>query len=148
MYRFVKVKKDRHDDSVKRIRDIEKEYKITFPKALKEYYMGYDNAPINLTKITVNGYQCEVAKIIPIIGEKQNFEKIHEADKKDGFIPSEFCPLARDRGGNYYYWNAKNGSVYLLLNDDIENPFEVSKDVRSFFELLNAANDGRHNGEN
>ena len=86
-----------------------------------------------MSVITISGYDCEIAKIVPILAEKMSFESITDIDKADGFIPSDYYPIARDRGGNYYYWDSNMGDVYLVLVDDYENPFKVADSVEDFF---------------
>lgn len=136
MYDFVKGKEGRHFESLKKIGELEKKYSVVFPEILNEYYFKYDGEKIDLAAITVNGYKCEVAKIVPIISEKMDFEVIADNDRADGFIPEEYYPIARDRGGDYYYWDAKTGEVYLVLVDDFENPFKVADTVEEFFVKL------------
>lgn len=136
MYKFVKGTEGEHLKSLDKISELEKKYSIKFPKSLKEYYFKYDGEKINVCIITINGYDCEIAKIVPIIAEKMNFEAITDNDKADGFIPMNYYPLARDRGGNYYYWDSKTGEVFLLLVDDFENPFKVADSVDDFLIML------------
>lgn len=118
------------------IRKLENKYKIKFPEVLRKYYLGFDGARIKLQRLEIRGYSCEVSGIVPICGDGLSFEKIVENDRTDGFISEDFYPLATDRGGDIYYWDAKSEHVYLMLADDIENPFLASNSVADFFELL------------
>ena len=120
----------------KEIQRITAKYEVTFPQDLYNYALAYDGAKINLCIFKVNGYTCEVSKIVPICGDGLTFEKIVNNDRADGFISERFYPLAADRGGDIYYWDAWSGAIYLVLTDDIENPFKVCNSVREFFELL------------
>ena len=140
MYSFVIGPEDSHDDSVDKIHDLEKKYKIKFPEVLVEYYSKCDGNPIILSKITIDGYECEIAKIVPIISDKMSFEDIVDNDRVDGFLPTNFYPIARDRGGDYYYWDSKTEVVYLILVDDYENPFKVSDSINAFFEMIEKSN--------
>lgn len=120
----------------KEIQRITAKYGVTFPQDFYNYASAYDGTKINLCIFKVNGYICEVSKIVPICGDGLTFEKIVNNDRADGFICEHFYPLAANRGGDIYYWDAETGAIYLVLTDDIENPFKVCNSVREFFELL------------
>ena len=137
MYKFIKENKMVDKNVVETaINQIEKKYKITFPKLFKDYALSFDGAKIALSSFVVHGYACEVAKIIPICGAGLTFEKIVDNDRSDGFISDSLYPLASTRGGDLYYWNDINGAVYLLLADDIENPFRICDSIEQFFALI------------
>lgn len=133
MYSFVKGRDGKHDDSLRKITELEKKYHIKFSEELKDYYYKYDKESINLSIIEIDGYECEIAKIVPIVAEKMDFETIVDNDKADGFVPDNLYPIARDRGGNYYYWNAETENVFLVFVDDIDNPFKVADSIKDFF---------------
>ena len=118
------------------IRKLEDKYKVKFPEILRKYYLEFDGARIKLQKLKIRGYSCEVSSIVSICGDGLTFEKIVKNDRADGFIGENFYPLASDRGGDIYYWDAESERVYLMLADDIENPFLISSSVANFFELL------------
>lgn len=120
------------------IEKIEVEYNISFPGILKDYYSKYNDAKISLITVDIKGYKCEVAKIIPLVGEGLSFEKIVQNDRADGFLPNTYYPLARDRGGgNYYYWDSKTYNVFFVLSDNIDNPLCVAKSLKEFMDKLN-----------
>lgn len=129
----VKAERERVDTE---IRNLENKYKIRFPEVLRKYCLEFDGARIKLQRLEIRGYSCEVSGIVPICGDGLSFEKIVENDRADGFISEDFYPLAADRGGDIYYWDAESEHVYLMLADDIENPFLVSDSVSDFFGLL------------
>lgn len=118
---------------------LEAKYDISFPPVLREFYRRHDGQKIALCKFRVNGYWCEVSSIVPICAERMNFERITDNDREDGFISSLLFPLAMDRGGNLYYWQKGTEKVFLLLSDDIENPFLVTSSIQAFFDLLERA---------
>lgn len=136
MYKFINGVESNHEDSLQMITKLEEKYSITFPAVLKEYYQKFDAEKIKLVSFKVDGFECEVAKIVPIIAETMNFEQITDDDKADGFIPVTCYPLARDRGGNYFYWDSTTGKVLLIFDDDFENPFEICESVDKFFDIL------------
>lgn len=136
MFDFVKGQEGAHEDSLKMISILEEKYHIKFPDELKEFYYKYDGEKINVVIADMNGYECEIAKMVPIIADKMNFEAIVENDRKDGFIPPNLYPVARDRGGNYYYWDNDTEKVYLLIVDDIDHPFMVANSLKEFFSKM------------
>ena len=48
-------------------------------------------------------------------------------------------PLAYDHGGERYYWNTEDESVYFINGIDIENPIFVCKTIDEFFKLIEEA---------
>ncbi len=136
MFDFIKEDEQDHQDSINRIFSLEEKYKIRFPSLLKDFYSKYDGASMELSKFEVGNTICEVSKIIPIIAEKMDFESIVDNDRIDGLLPETYYPLARDRGGNIYYWDSTNENIYVVYNDDYENPFKVANSISDFFELL------------
>lgn len=138
MFNFLKDTQKQSHTTLSDISRVEKKYSIEFPSTLKNFYLDYDGNKINLCKLNIGGYSCEVSKIIPINANGLTFEKIVDSDRADGFVEKDFYPLAGNRGGDFYYWSSKTGKVYLVLADDIENPFVVSSNVEAFFALLDA----------
>ena len=118
---------------------LEEKYSISFPPVLREFYRRHDGQKMALCKFQVNGYGCEVSGLVSLCEGQMTFEWIVDNDRADGFISSEFFPLAMDRGGNIYYWQKNTERVYLLLADDIENPFPVADSIQAFFDLLERA---------
>lgn len=115
---------------------LEKKYQMKFPQPLKDYYLNYDGQKIKLCIIQRGTLECEVAYMVPLSGDGLTFEKIVDNDRQDGFLNTNLYPLASDRGGNLYYWDAVSKAVFLLYGDDIEHPIFISKDIPSFFQLL------------
>ena len=140
MYNFLKDTTKHNHTTISDITRIEEKYSIKFPSILKNFYLDYDGNKINLCKFDIEGYLCEVAKLIPLNASGLTFEKIVDNDRIDGFISKDFYPIASNRGGDFYYWSDTTEKVYLILADDIENPFEVSKSIEEFFEILNGSN--------
>ena len=118
---------------------LEAKYDISFPPVLREFYRQHEGQKIELCKFQVNGYWCEVSSIVPLCVGRMTFERITDNDREDGFISSLLFPLAMDRGGNLYYWQKDTEKVFLLLSDDIENPFLVANSIQAFFDLLEQA---------
>lgn len=139
MFNFLKDNQKQSHTTIGDIARIEGKYSITVPTVLKTFYLDYDGNKINLCKFDIDGYTCEVAKIIPLNASGLTFEKIVDNDRIDGFISKDFYPIASNRGGDFYYWSAKTEKVYLVLADDIENPFLIASSVTAFFDILNEA---------
>lgn len=118
---------------------LEAKYSIAFPLVLREFYRRHDGQKIAICKFRVNGYGCEVSDLVSLCVGRMTFERIVDNDREDGFISSELFPLAMDRGGNLYYWQMGTEKVFLLLSDDIENPFLVTDSIQAFFDLLEQA---------
>ena len=133
------VQKDTNRDCtqcLEKIRNLEKKYNIVFPPILKKYYEKHDGQKIRLCMLNVRGYECEISKMVPIISDKLSFEELTDGDRSDGILPTSFFPLARDRGGNYYYWDAVSGKVFYVPIDDYGHPFKVADSVQELFEIM------------
>jgi hypothetical protein len=75
--------------------------------------------------------------MVPLsLDAKLNFSKIVELDRIDGWIPSTFYPFAYDSGGNNYYWDSLNEEVYLVFDDDVDNPKRVCSSIDEFFSFM------------
>lgn len=118
---------------------VEGRFGIKFPQILKEYYLKFNGMGMNLCRFTINGNNYEVVEIIALCAGEDSFESIKMDELEDGFIPKEFMPLAYDRGGDYYYWDSKSESVYLVYPDCIEHPVYICHSVEAFFDLLENA---------
>lgn len=138
MYNFLKSIEQTSDDVSIAIRQLEDKYDVVFPNILKEYYRKYNNCKIKLCRFFIDEYECEVSKILPIKGDGLTFEKIVENDRKDGFIDSNLYPLASNRGGDIYYWNAATENIELIYSDAIETPMKICDSVSEFFHVLDA----------
>ena len=118
---------------------IETKYGIVFPSALRDFYRRHDGQKIALCKFQVNGYRCEVSDFVSLCTGRMTFEQIVDNDREDGYVSPTLFPLAMDRGGNLYYWQKDTENIFLLLSDDIENPFPVTHSIPAFFDLLDKA---------
>ena len=136
MYSFIKKMKDDEKITIEDIAEIEKTFSFQMPEILKEYYLANNGASIHRCIFSVDGYEVEVAKLVELKYGYLPLEKIIEMDRKDGFISPNMIPIARNSGGDYYYWDSKSGKVYLFLCDSIENPIWICQNVDEFFSLL------------
>ena len=136
MYSFIKKMKDDEKITIEDIEEIEKTFSFQMPEILKEYYLANNGASIHRCIFSVDGYEVEVAKLVELKYGYLPLEKIIEMDRKDGFISPNMIPIARNSGGDYYYWDSKSGKVYLFLCDSIENPIWICQNVEEFFSLL------------
>ena len=136
MYSFIKKMKDDEKITIEDIAEIEKTFSFQMPEILKEYYLVNNGASIHRCIFSVDGYEVEVAKLVELKYGYLPLEKIIEMDRKDGFISPNMIPIARNSGGDYYYWDSKSGKVYLFLCDSIENPIWICQNVEEFFSLL------------
>lgn len=136
MYSFIKKMKDDEKITIEDIAEIEKTFSFQMPEILKEYYLANNGASIHRCIFSVDGYEVEVAKLVELKYGYLPLEKIIEMDRKDGFISPNMIPIARNSGGDYYYWDSKSGKVYLFLCDSIENPIWICQNIEEFFSLL------------
>lgn len=106
------------------------------PKSLEEFYLKYDGASIYLILFQIDGYEYEVSKILPLFDGECSVYEFYKMDREDGIIRDTLIPFARNRGGDYYYWDTNDYKVYILYGDDIENEILISDTMDGFFELL------------
>lgn len=135
MFGFVTEIGDHHISNDE-ILEIEKLYNIQFPAVLREYYLKHNADRIKLCLFIVEGEEFGVAKIVPLKYGSCNFERIIKNDRDDEIIDSHLYPLARNEGGDYYYWDDRNENVYIIHCDDIENPILICDTLKRFFELM------------
>ena len=43
--------------------------------------------------------------------------------REDGIIDEHLYPLARNEGGDYFYWDIRDENVYMIYCDDVEIQF-------------------------
>lgn len=136
MYNFVEEKSENTPILNYDILEIENKYNIIFPTILKEYYLMHNGDKIKLCIFTVDEEEFGVAKIVELKYGNCSFEKIVNNDREDGFIDEHLYPLARNEGGDYFYWDVRDENVYMIYCDDIENPVWVCESIKAFFELM------------
>ena len=105
MYGFVKEKSENTHISSCEVLEIENKYNINFPTMLKEYYLQHNGDKIRLCIFTVDEEEFGVAKIVELKYGNCSFEKIVKNDREDGIIDEHLYPLARNEGGDYFYWD-------------------------------------------
>lgn len=136
MYSSIKTIKDDEKISIDDVLEIEQRFGFKMPEILRDYYLMYNGASIYNCVFSIDGYEVEVAKLVELKYGVLPLEKIIELDREDGFIPSNMIPVARNSGGDYYYWNDQSGQVYLYLSDCIEDPILICENLEEFFALL------------
>ena len=136
MYSCIKTIKDDEKISIDDVLEIEQRFGFKMPEILRDYYLIYNGASIYNCVFSIDGYEVEVAKLVELKYGVLPLEKIIEMDREDGFIPSNMIPVARNSGGDYYYWNDQSGQVYLYLSDCIEDPILICENLEEFFALL------------
>ena len=143
MYEFIQTLHPECSISQKDIMDLEEEYKISIPAALKEFYLKYNGADIFLCRFFPENSQVEMVEVHTIYPIKYTpyekgaiLERVLNSDRMDGFIPSELIPFAQDRGGNRCYCDKNSGKVYFISSDDIDNPVAVCEKISDFLDNL------------
>lgn len=144
MYQFLTEQSCAQDEAAlsRAMKHLEEKYQITFPPVLRDYYTHFNGVRIKRCGLTVDHYSCEVSRIIPIIAERMSFEHIVDRNREGGYLSDRLFPLAMDRGGDLYYWDADGGGVVLVRSDDIEHPFPVADSVQQFFTQLDLSSRG------
>lgn len=136
MYGFVKEKSENTHISSCEVLEIENKYNINFPTMIKEYYLQHNGDKIRLCIFTVDEEEFGVAKIVELKYGNCSFEKIVKNDREDGIIDEHLYPLARNEGGDYFYWDIRDENVYMIYCDDVENPVWVCDSIKAFFDLM------------
>lgn len=136
MFNFVSQIREENLVTQEDISIIEEKWNFKFPPILVEYYLKYNGSKISLCVFTVDNNEYEISEIVQIKHGICPFEFIIKNDREDGFIPLSFIPVANNRGGDYYYWDEKDGKVYLIYTDDIENPIFICDSVEKLFEIM------------
>lgn len=136
MYGFVKEKSENTHISSCEVLEIENKYNINFPTMLKEYYLQHNGDKIRLCIFTVDEEEFGVAKIVELKYGNCSFEKIVKNDREDGIIDKHLYLLARNEGGDYFYWDVRDENVYMIYCDDVENPVWVCDSIKAFFDLM------------
>lgn len=140
MYSFLKNTEDKVEIALHDIEHVEQTFNLNFPKVLRDYYVRYNAVKMNLCVFTINKREYEVTKIIPLKSKANSFEMIKKSEIKFAYIPNDFMPLARNRGGDYYYWDKKNQNVFLVYSDAVESPVKICDNIADFFSLLEHGN--------
>lgn len=136
MYGFIKEERENTHISDGDISEIEKKYGVSFPAILREYYLRHNGDKIRLCIFTVDYEEFGVAELVELKYGSCSFEKLVENDREDEIIDEHLYPLANNEGGDYFYWDARDGNVYMIYCDDIENPVPVCASVEEFLELM------------
>lgn len=118
---------------------LEAKYGFAFPPVLREFYRLHDGQKIAQCELKVNGYNCVVSELVSLCIGKMTFEWLADNDREDSFVSPDLFPLAMDKWDNTYYWQKSTEKVFLLLADDIENPFLVADSIQTFFDMLEQA---------
>lgn len=135
-YKFIKEQRHEYQISKDEIETIENNLNIKIPEDLKNFYLEYNGSEIHLCVFDLNGSEYEVNSLVPLKYSNLPFEKIVEMDRKDGFIPDTFIPLAYDRGGDYYYLDLDSEKVLLVRADNIENPYYICENLEALFKIM------------
>lgn len=139
MYKFIKSEEQYKKITTNYIDEIENKFNIKFPNILKEYYLNYNCAEEKECTFKVRGIDEDFVLdfIIPLKYGNCNLEKEYEWVLKNDYISNKYIPLAYDIDSNMYYWDSKNGKVYYISNENVENPILICNSVDEFFDILN-----------
>lgn len=136
MYGFIKQIKEEYHITEEDLKIVEGKYDIKFPEILRSYYLEHNGDIIKTCYLLVDDYSYGIAKIVQLKNGTTTFEYIVDNDRKDGIIDENMFPIARNEGGDYYYWNKQTQNIYLYYCDDIEDPIYICENINSFFEIM------------
>ena len=136
MYKFIEKRIEEFHVDEKEIQEIENKYHIIFPEILKKFYLEYNGDTIKLCSFVIDGYQYSIAKIVQLKYGTCTFEYIVDNDREDGIMDKNLMPIARNEGGDYYYWDIMSQNVFLYYCDDIENPIYICNNLEELFQIL------------
>lgn len=146
MYEFIKALHKELLITPNDITALEKEYKISIPTPLKDFYLKYNAAEISLCMFTQKNLPNDTFEVHTIYSIKYTpfkgaiiLEEVLYGDRLDGFIPPNLIPFANDRGGNRYYCDEKTENVFFIPCDDIDNPVLVCENISDFLNNLKNA---------
>lgn len=128
------------------IEQLEKEYKIRFPAALKYFYIEHNGAEIEESKIICDGDEYNVVSVIYPEAGNPTLEMLIEENRiynnwKEGHIP-----FAADWGDDLYCWDNETGAIWLYFPDD-DDPILVADSIDSFFSRLVFQREGNNMAE-
>lgn len=136
-FNFIKQKKEEYHITEEEIVCIEERYNIKFPQILKSYYILHNGDTVKLCRFTIDDYEYSIAKIVQLKSGTATFEHIVDNDREDGIIGENMMPVARNEGGDYFYWDKVSEKVFLFLCDDIENHIYICDNIEDLFKLMN-----------
>ena len=139
MDNIIKKRRPEYAITEEEIKEVEERFEIVFPKVLRDFYLEHNGDLIKSCIFTLDGNNYMVAEMFYIKHPNAALELIMQWDRQDGFIPATMVPLAHDPGGERYYWNTEDESVYFIDGLDIENPVFVCKTIDEFFKLIEGA---------
>ena len=133
--KFILIKRNPFDNTL--INNIEAKFMIKIPKDLKRYYLKYGNSRIKTCELKTKESLTDVSEMISIDPNAPlSFYKVMEHGRETGLIPENLYPFAHDSGGNFYFWDSRNEHIYLIFDDEVDNPIEICKSMKDFFKLM------------
>jgi len=119
------------------INEMENKMNIKFPAILKEYYMKHNFSNVNECSFSIEGMDFALDCIMPLKYGNVSVEKNYEYVLEDEYIPNNYIPFAVDMTADNYYWDSKNGNVYYISHENVEDPILICNSVDEFFDILN-----------
>lgn len=145
MYNFIDMNETYLKATEAEIKAFESEYGFTFPVLLKEFYIKYGGAELKELEFSMyDNIGFYPILIMPIRNEDVEDSCVKESLEINKVLPGwthdKFIPFAEDlEGGTAYYWELDTERVYCVCNDNVENPIPICKNIKEFFDILNAA---------
>ena len=139
MYLFIDREIEKTKITPDHIHSLEKSWELEFPDILKEYYIQYNGAVIQECSFQKHGMDFCVVHIFTVNYGTNPLEKHYANARRNRAIPKTFIPFALDEDEDSYYWDSKNGKIYYLSLENVENPIEICGNMCEFFEIMNAS---------
>ena len=123
--------------TISMVKEVENKFNIKIPQVLKKYYLKYGNSRIKTSEFKIDNLLTDVSEIVSIDkNDVSSFFQVMNNGRLDNWIPDNFYPFCHDSGGNYYFWDSRNEHIYLIFDDEVDNPIEICKSMKDFFKLM------------
>ncbi len=137
MFEFIKRENPDKNVSEDYINDVEKKYGISFPKALRSFYLNHNVSELKEATIVMYREAFSVEAILPLKYCSENVEFLLDIHRTKKYNPQHLVPFAEDVAGELYYWDINTCGVYYWATGYENKPLKIARSVDEFFELLN-----------
>lgn len=116
---------------------LQNKYSITFPEQFVKYHVNEKFSDLTNKPFYIEDVSFDVDYFYPILSDESlTLEKILEYDREDGFISENMIAIARDEGGDRYYWDSISQNIYYVRCEDVDHPRVIAENINAFFNLI------------
>jgi cell wall assembly regulator SMI1 len=134
--KFINTKEILTDEDIS---DIEKKYKFTFPKDIREHYLTYNGGePERCVFVDEDGDEYVVQRFIPIKHKNKrgggNLETTLDMLRVDEILPNWLIPFAEEPGGDLFCFSVdedEEGAIYYWSHE-----YEYGEDPEEYVTYL------------